>query len=252
MANQESLVARSVCLLACLGACTHVQAERITGPRALGDVADRLEAAWGRPVTYEEPLWLHSSGISAEGDPVLKTLAPRFRSVTLPAAALRNRDRRRDLEYGRAIVAAFNREHAPLEFAMVESKWGLHIVPVRVRDQLGTPGPAAVLLDAAVTVRREARAPFQHVDALARALGWRERIRVEASSAAMRFDALFAAPGSNPVFEWGAEGVTGRDALIDLLSRGRVRCSWRLNCQPATPGVQSAFCVLNVSPVRRD
>jgi hypothetical protein len=231
-----------------LAACVH--SEQIRGPRPLSDLADRVEAAWGRPVTYEEPLWRHSSEISSEGDPVLKTFAPRFRNVTIPAAALANRDRKRDLEYARAIIAQFNREQSPLEFAVLESRWGLHIVPVHNRDPLGTPVRSSVLLDEPVTVPRDARPATLHIEALARSLGWRERIRVSGSSPSMRFDQLFAGPGSHRVFEWGATDVKGRDALIDLLSRGAVRCSWRLNCQPPTPGVQSAFCVLNVAPVR--
>jgi hypothetical protein len=239
----DTRVLLAVFLLPC------ASAERITGPRPLSDLADRLEAAWGRPITYEEPLWRHSSDVSSEGDPVLKTFAPRFRGVRLPAAALANRDRKRDLEHTRAIIAAFNREYAPLQFAVHESRWGLHIIPVQNKDPLGTPVASNVLLDAAVTVPRDARPATLHLEALARSLGWREGIRVSGSSPLMRFDQLFAGANASPVFEWGASNVKGRDALLDLLSRGAVLCSWRLNCQPATPGVQSAFCVLHVTRV---
>jgi hypothetical protein len=229
------------------------QVEIITGARALGDLADRLEAAWARPVTYEEPLWVHHSDISTEGDPVLHTNGPRFRTLTIPAAALANRDKRQDVAQARSILAAFNRDNAPLEFAVTESKYGLHIIPSRNKDRNGNPKATATVLDEYVIVPVENRSPFAHITALAQALSRKAGLRVDPSTAVQgfAFDNLFAHADSPYLTSWGTTGsVKGRDALLDLLARSATTYSWRLNCQPATVGSSTAFCVLNVSPIR--
>ena len=231
------------------------QSERITGPRALGILADRLQAAWARPVTYEEPLWVHLSDISTEGDPVLHTNGPRFRTVTLPVAALANRDKVRHVAHAREIVAGFNRDNAPLEFAVTESKWGLHLIPVRNKDRNGVPQATTTVLDDLVVVPVENRSPFGHLTALAQALSRKAGLHVAASTAVQgfAFDNLFAPADSPHQIAWGTAGsVKGRDALLDLLQRSATTYSWRLNCQPATAGSTAAFCVLNVGPIRLD
>lgn len=229
------------------------QDELVTGPRPLRMAADRLQAVWARPVTYEEPLWVHASDISAEGDPVLRWNGLRVRRVTIPQGVLGNHDRGRDLAQVRVILAAFNREYAPLQFAAIESGWGLHIVPRAMKDRNGTGAAASSLLDEAVTVPAGERTPMGHVRALATALGQAKGVRVEGSSGVLGFgvDQLFGQAGSDPRFVWGTAGVVkGRDALVDLLSRSATSLSWRLNCQPATTGVTDAYCVLNVDPMR--
>jgi len=49
-------------------------------------VAERLQSAWSRPITYEKPGSRCASDISMEGDPLKLNCAPRARTVNLPAA----------------------------------------------------------------------------------------------------------------------------------------------------------------------
>lgn len=245
-------VIRGTLCLFILAAAAAAQSEQLAGPRPLRDAADRLQSAWGRAVTYEEPVWQHPSDTSMEGDPLRLAAGPRFRALSLPATALQSRGRADDATHLKGLVNAFNAGNAPLGFSVVETAWGLHIVPVRNKDARGSEAPASSLLDSYVAVVSAKRSPMGHVEALAQALTSRSGVRVESGSGALSFgvDQLFLQADSSPTFEWGTAGaVKARDALLELLSKSATTLSWRLNCQPASANA-TPFCVLNVDPLR--
>lgn len=141
----------------------------------------------------------------------------------------------------------------PIEFALTESKWGLHLIQVRGKDQNGAQVAVSTLLDEYVAVPFDERPPFGHVEALARSLTQKAGLRVDASTAVQGFgfDNLFRDADLPPRTAWGTVGsVKARDALVALLGMSATTFTWHLNCQPATPGFNDTFCVLNVSPIR--
>jgi hypothetical protein len=240
-----------LCLFLLAGAAS-AQSGQIAGPRPLRDAAERLQSAWGRAVTYEEPLWRHPSDASMEGDPLRLNVGPRFRSLILPAAALQSRGRAEDAAHLKGLVDAFNAGNAPLAFGVLETAWGLHIVPVRSKDARGAGAPAPSLLETHVTISSQRRWPMLHVAAIAQAVSSSSGVRVESSSGTMGFgvNQLFLQEQSSPTIEWGAPGpMKARDALLDLLSKSATTLSWQFNCQPASPNT-TEFCVLSVDPIR--
>lgn len=225
------------------------QSETIVFPRPLLVVAERLQAAWGRPVTYEEPRWLHGSDISMEGDPLRLNYGPRMRTAALPATAVAVRTRTSQLAALQEIVNEFNRANAPLRYDAVESKWGLHLIPVRNKDHAGADAPAVNILDFMVAVPAAPRTMDGHVGAVVTALRKQAGVAVEYGSGA-----LGLSNARPPVFSWGTSGkMSGREALLSLLAPRAATRGWRLNCMPATPGQSPEFCVLNLElprPVR--
>ena len=245
-------VIRAILCSFILVAVSAAQSEQFVGSRPLSDAADRLQSVWRRAVTYEEPVWQHPSDSSIEGDPLRLSVSPRFRALSIPATALQSRGRADGAAHLKTLVNAFNAGNAPLGFGVLESAWGLHIVPLRNQDARGVEGPAPSLLDSYVVVASDKRRPMGHVEALAQALTSRSGVRVESGSGALGLgvDQLYLQSDSSPTFEWGTAGaVKARDALLELFSKSATTLSWRFNCQPAASDAP-AFCVLNVDPIR--
>lgn len=250
--NEGLAVIRHTLCLLILIAVASAQAEQLAGPRPLRDAADRLQAAWGRAITYEEPVWQHPPDTSMEGDPLGLSVGPRFRALNLPASAMQSRGHTDDAAQLSGIVNAFNIGNTPLAFRVIESEWGLHIIPVRAKGARGADAPAVSLLDSYVAVTSGKRTPMGHVEALAQTLTSRSGVRVESGSGTLGFgvDQLYLQADSSTTFEWGTTGVVkARDALLAFLSKSATTLSWRLNCQPASSNA-APFCVLNIDPIR--
>jgi len=223
--------------------------ETVVSPRPLGTVADRLQEAWARPVTYEDPVWLWSGDLFADKPGVKWATYPKHRAVQLPPAAVKNLDRKQDSTLLAQIVEAWNRSAGGPKYAVRTSSFGIHIVPVASADASGRMRPAAPLLDQVVTVPAEIRLPDEHLRALAQALKASTGMWIYdgTGSIGVRFNQFFTGTG-NLMFEWGVEQRQAREALIDLLTRSATTFSWRLNCQPAE-SPQDRFCVLNIVPI---
>jgi hypothetical protein len=169
-------------------------------------------------------------------------------------------------------------------FRVIATGYGLHIVPEQYSDANGNRIAVTPLLDTIVTVPRGKRTPGEHFLAITRALAAQSGTDVWENASDLGFDAHFApngvvcwhppAPGDEGTripppggwaacsFEWGATGVSARDALISLFGQSATTMTWRLLCQPSVEPT-SRFCVLNAgallvnvgdpsaSPVRR-
>lgn len=233
-------------LLLSFVALSFAQTQRITGPRPLGELADRLEAVWARPISYEEPVWM-ASDLSTTGS------GPRSRSVEVQVAAFPNRDRNQDVSYLGGVLVAFNRDNRDLQYQVIETSLGFAFVPEkRPQSIVALSGQSRTVLDELVSVPTERRTGFGHVVALAEALTARLGFKVEANTPilGMGFDRLFSGTQFASTVNWGTNSqVPAREALSDLLLMSATSMSWRLNCQPPS-NAEKAFCVLNVAPLR--
>jgi|GEM_PF-950138 len=233
-------------LLLSFVALSFAQTQRITGPRPLGELADRLEAVWARPISYEEPVWM-ASDLSTAGS------GPRSRSVDVQVAAFQNRDRNQDVSYLGGVLVAFNRDNRDLQYQVIETSLGFAFVPEkRPQSVVALSGQSRTVLDELVSVPIETRTGFGHVVAIAEALTARLGFKVEANTPilGMGFDRLFSGTQFESTVNWGTNSqVPAREALSDLLLMSATSMSWRLNCQPPS-NADKAFCVLNVAPLR--
>jgi hypothetical protein len=104
---------------------------------------------------------------------------------------------------------------------------------------MGKLVPATTPLGARIDVPVEKRTASEHLKALCDAVSSATGATVRPNGG--RFDHAFAANGyllprmstgaERPymLFEWGANGTTAREALIDLLGRSATRMTWRIN-----------------------
>ena len=220
----------------------------VTSPRPLVDASRRLQEAYGKVVTYEEPIltWRAELGARTGGNPEERwQLVPPLQSFSMPAidakAAL--------LPVIENTLTAFHQQSSVIRFRVLSSKLGYHIVPVQMHDETGRSVSTGGILQQVITVPIEARTAKEHLLALGAALTRAQSVRVEISAVPGNprgFDEAFRAEPA--VFNWGVQSTVARDALIDLLDQSATSFSWRLMCQPSAKA-SDRFCVLNVGLV---
>ena len=223
--------------------------EKIEAPRPLSVVADRLQEAWARPVTYEDPVWLWKGDLTTDKLGGKWPSYPKPRPAEVPKSALANLNRSKDAAFATQIVEATNRLSDGPTFQVRTSTFGIHIVPLASANDSGRVAPVVPLLDRSIAILEEYRTPYEHLKALCKAITVSTGMRVVTDTGAIgpRFDQLFYGE-ENPWSAWGIPLKPARDALIDLLSNSATTFSWRFNCQPAS-SPEDRFCVLGLVPL---
>jgi len=217
----------------------------VTSGRPMEEVAVRLQDAYGKVVTYEEPIltWREEleprNGRSPEEKWGLYPKAMTFSMRAINAAS--------DLgPFLNDAIAAYHAQTSGIRFKLLSSKLGYHIVPVQARDESGRLGAAESILDRVITVPGEARTAEGQLNAIGEAVNDTLPIRLVISAVPAKvhgFDSAFRAKPEE--FEWGIQNLSARDALIDLFDRSASSFSWHLMCQ-ASVQLVDRFCALNV------
>jgi hypothetical protein len=217
----------------------------VTSPRPLEDASRRLQEAYGKVVTYEEPILTWRAELEARTgrNPEERwQLIPPLQSFSMPAI-----DAKTDfLSVIENTLKAFHQQSSVIRFQVLSSKLGYHIVPVQMHDETGRSVSTGNILQEVITVPIEARTAKEHLLAIGAALNRVQSVHVDISAVPGNprgFDEAFRAEPA--AFNWGVRSTVARDALIDLLDRSATSFSWRLICQPSAKA-SDRFCALNV------
>lgn len=210
-----------------------------SGFRPLYDLARRLEAQYAKPVTIENPLqeWpgelapLPHGGIGESNHSVV--LAAADGTFTAPSLTL---------DLVKRAVDSYQRQNPDRSrYKVLQSSMGFHIVPVESHDASGGLRPVPAVLDAIVYVPVASRTFTEHVTALlaatsaANGVSFRPFTNLDAKYAANGYYwpyPLMRTDKDRPymVFDWGANCLSARDALIDLLAGSETTMTWELAC----------------------
>jgi hypothetical protein len=242
-------------LLGALGVCRAQTGNPVTisGFRPLYDLARQLEDRYARPVTIENALekWageLHRLPSGGLGESPHSIVLPESDGIfSAPGISI---------DLVRRALDEFHRQNPDRSrFKVIESKIGFHIVPTDAHDEAGVLRPIPGILDTTVSVPAQARTFTGHLGALVEAVSAATGIRfwplIE------NFDAKYAAngyflrypqlksPKDRPYleFEWGTNGVSARDALIELLAGSATTMTWELACGPEVCNLKIASMV---------
>jgi hypothetical protein len=234
----------SLVLLALGGACSMLPAQIARGPepvsaaRPLLNEAVRLQRQFGKAITYEDAVWRWSGDVETNQ-----------RGGTLPKSLSYVRPADVGEDPGLILassLAAYHQQTDGPRFAVITSKYGLHIVPTQKRDEGGNWGSVTSPLDAEITVPVQERTATEHLVAILGQVTSITRISVGFVPTNVSryglpdpFEWGFAADPSR--FSWGASGTVARDAILDLLERSATTYSWHLNCDPGGPD-----CAFNI------
>jgi hypothetical protein len=239
-------------------------AQVITYYLPLERAAELLEQRYAIVVTDENPVqvWPGELGVRRRPNgievPFLKE-----HSLALPPGLTPEKTPKLDAPLLRTVVEAYHQQNPDQpRFQVLESKMGLHIVPVQVHDESGKLVPATNPLDAQISVPVEKRTASEHMRALCDAV---TASAVAGAGSTVKsnggpFDQYYAANGyllprrltgtERPymLFEWGTSGTTARDALIDLMDGSASSMTWHFGCGPA--GQRTGLeCFLNMMPL---
>jgi len=236
-------------LLAVLGAVAAGQTQSrgprvVTGAWPLGDFARELEGLYAKPVTFETPLLLwrghmQSFGALPDGTEILTFVRHSFvvpeNAGIFDAPAL-------STDLISKVVEAYHQSNPGFpRYRVSQSQMGFHIIPTEARDQAGVLRPAQSVLDATVDVPVEKRTASEHaqavMDAVASATGTATLVENSLDSFYSANGYMVREPTTDAerpymLFEWGASGVSAREALIDLLKNSATTMSFGVACIP--------------------
>jgi hypothetical protein len=235
----------------------------IDSPSPLHEVAQLFNKRYHKAVTYEESVLVWRGDLVRGRFPEAPMgLWQKDRHFVIPSGLDPQHTGVLNLAMLRAVVESYNKQNSdgPL-YKATESQFGLHILPLQMRDANGEIVEANSLLDTRVTVASALRMPSEQIQALCDAVTAAGNDALQFTYARIRLDIAFAPNGLLPPrgaaqllsandkepfsIVWGTSGVTAREALVDLIHLSQTKLTWYLLCQPSARR-QDRFCVLNL------
>jgi hypothetical protein len=248
------------------------QAETFTWLAPLERAADALQQRYGRPITYEDPIWRWAGdyNVLGAGRSGNQVMVPKTHTLVMPGGLTPATTPTLGVAELTRVLDAYRAQNPErARFHVVESGMWLQIIPAEARDEAGAFEPAGSLLDTLISVPAASRTPSEHLIALCQTITSAnpEHLTVQPNTdptVGSPFDREFAANGymlrgplrmvgepdndddERPYIltEWGTAAVTARGALMDLMTRAGTTLTWRLKCEPA-----GSTCYLNVQPL---
>jgi hypothetical protein len=227
--------------------------QEVSSGRPLADVAMILAGRFVKPVTYEDPLWMWEGDASPSA--VVSGLWPRMLKFRLPNE-LSEQNAKLDMYLLSKILDAYNDQTDGPRFQVLSSRWGYHIVPLKVRDATGRFISTSPLLDTIINIPVAIRTPFMHFREICNALA--KSAGIEIIPGAMWLDQLFGPPPPIPrqmgppiqrqeeiSFAWGSD-MSAREALISFIEHSNTTLGWSLRCS-VDPSDRN--CVLSLTPI---
>lgn len=241
------------------------EANEIISPSPLHKAAVLLEERYGKPVTFEEPVWQWRGDVTVRGRDENAPMAQwlKERRFLMPDWLTPERTPHLDVAVlGRMLDAYHAQNEDGARFKVLESRLGLHIVPTQSHNAEGQLVPASSLLDFRISVPTALRMASGHFKALRAAITAASGTQVQDGS--QWLDVAYAANGITPprgaaetlpeqekeryCFSWGVSDVSAREALLLLIDQSATTLVWQLLCQPSAKAADR-FCVLNLTPL---
>jgi hypothetical protein len=212
--------------------------DSIHSPRPLLDLARLMEQRFASSVTYEDPIWGFQGDLAPVGSGGL--LFPAFRTFTVPSELTPAHRSKLDAATLGEALAAYHLQTEGPRYKISTSRIGLHLIPEQVRDAGGKLSHARNALDTVLNMPVAMRTPSMHLAALCNEL-----------SAATRAQIIFMGPGAYSLehiympnghngrrgskedltVAWGAQGISAREALINLLEPSATTLNWHFICR---------------------
>jgi len=214
--------------------------DTISSARPLLDLVELMEQRYATPITYEDPIWEFQGDIETLNDGRGGQF-PASRAFKVPPDLMPARNPKLDAAVlGRALAAYHSQTDGP-RYKIMTSRLGLHLVPDQVRGSDGAFAPARNALDTVLSIPVTLKTPTEHLAdlcaELSRATG--AHIQLLGVSGNYTLETIYMPNGHSGgrlsredlSVAWGAEGISAREALIDLLAPSATSVPWRFVCK---------------------
>lgn len=225
------MAAAVLVLTACLVAASH-QAEtriQVTDGRPLAVVLAELEKRYGRVVTYEDPLRIHSSDVADITDTVPverrrreKILMPKGMTFTFSYTSPSDASDRNIEAMLKNLLAQFNRASADAQFRLSRTRTIFHVAPSMSKTLKGILAKSTPMLDTRISVADAQRTGLDQLTAI------RDALRAAGQP---RFDigvVPFAALKN--LVSGGVRNEPAREAIVRVLDSSPYKISYVLYC----------------------
>jgi hypothetical protein len=223
--------------------------DRIDSSRPLVELAAILQVRYGKPIVYEDPVWEWPGDDRPGSDS--RMAGPANRLFRLPPELTTARSPQLTRSVLERVLAEYHQQYPVPHYRIVESGYGLHLVPETARGASGQVGAARNVMETIITVEEGVRTASDHFTAICKAIGGQQGFSVVCSAIGVNedwFEKLFAVPGGT--LRWGAAAMTARDALADLLGHSATSFSWATYCDRKTLPYGAARCIVDLQYIR--
>lgn len=209
-------------------------------PRPLANAIQILEARTGIAITYEDPLYVHSSEVTDVTSTVRrdisnfrpgeapKVLIPKGGTIAVDYNVIPGTNRPTDPEtVVQQLVSAHNLSGNAGRFRVEKSGQIIHVIPTAYKNREGALTPQPPVLDAIISLPGEERTGLQTLEAICDAVSRETQIQVVLGTVPLN---LFIRHHDRQ--EWVNQKA--RDILVSLLESTKqgVNLSWRLLYDP--------------------
>lgn len=221
--------------------------------RPLEDAAVLLQAEYGMPITYEDPILIWREDLESVQYAKGKTgLQPKPLSFSMPVDVDPGRNPKLDDWLLGKVLDAYHRQTDGPRFRVTDWSWGLSILPAEVRDANGQLAKVTPLLDTIISIPEAVRSPSEHFGAICEAITTSTGIELKYGGQWM--DQYFS-PIPLPrrmnddqrkqiSFTWGGVNLIAREAVINLLEHSATTLTWKVLCQS-----DEGYCVFTPQPI---
>jgi len=225
----------------------------VLSPGPLYSAARVLGQMYQKPVSYEGPL-----DLPWDGDIDLVPVAngriariPKRGKFVIPDDVTPDKNKQLDEGVLEKILEAYQKQIDGPKFKISRTKSVLHFIVDEVRDKNGQYVKEKPFLDAVISVPSEKMTSIEHIKKIVDAVNASNEIKLWINygpgydflwldditgNIPNKLDMYTGNYDENKLkFEWGADGVTAREALVDLLEKANTTLSFRVDCATDNP-----------------
>jgi len=220
----------------------------VIGHSSMFRTAKILEQIYQKPVTYEGPIDLEWDGdvdlVPGAGERLVR-VSKRAKFI-IPDEVKPEKNKQLDAGLLEKVIEAYEKQIDGPKFKISLSKLGFHLITDQVRDKNEQFVKEKPYLDASISVPSEKMTAYEHLTKIVDAVNTSRDIKLLinygqgydffwlgdiAGNIPNRQDMISGNYDKGKLqFEWGADNVIAREALIDLLEKANTTLTWHMDC----------------------
>ena len=222
----------------------------IVGASTLQRAGGALAQMYRKPVTFEGPTGV----LQWDGDVDQEVLLdgkimriPKRVTFVIPDEVKPDKNQQLDSSVLEKVVETYQKQFGGPKYKIISSELGLHLITDEVRDKNGQWVKEKPYLDAVISIPSEIRTGLGHIEKIVDAVNVPKDIKLSKLYIASVSDFNLFWKEEELSFEWGADKIVAREALINLLKKANTTLTWHMDCTDH-PDINRK-CTISVFPL---